>query len=171
MPQAFADKWSTPVLVGLAVATQRGEDSVALLQATELMIQAVRRAATVPVSAGGELRACPGAGIAGRAALAAADLEASAVDLVNLYSCFPLAVEVYAEELWLSPERDLTVTGGVAYAGGPHNNDILQAACRKAELLSAGAGQTSLVSPLSGIVTKQAFGRASRAPVGSTGPT
>ena len=118
----------------------------------------------VPVSARADLWACPGAGIAGRAALAAAQMEPGAVDLVNLYSCFPLAVEVFAEELGLPPERDLTVTGGMAFAGGPYNNYVLQATCRMAELLNAGAGQTGLVSSVSGIVTKQAFGIWSREP-------
>ena len=118
----------------------------------------------VPVSARAELGACPGAGIAGRAALAGANLTPQALDLVNLYSCFPIAVEVYAEELGLAPDRDLTVTGGMAFAGGPYNNYVLQATCRMAELLSAGAGRTGLVSTVSGIITKQAFGIWSRAP-------
>ena len=118
----------------------------------------------VPVSARAELGACPGAGIAGRAALDAANVGPEALDLVDLYSCFPLAVEVYAEELGLAPDRDLTVTGGMAFAGGPYNNYVLQATCRMAELLGAEAGRTGLVSSVSGIVTKQAFGIWSREP-------
>ena len=118
----------------------------------------------VPVSARAELGACPGAGIAGRAALEAANLRPEALDLVNLYSCFPLAVEVYAQELGLAPDRDLTVTGGMAFAGGPYNNYVLQATCRMAQLLADGAGRCGLVSSVSGVVTKQAFGIWSREP-------
>jgi acetyl-CoA C-acetyltransferase len=112
----------------------------------------------VPVSARAELAACPGARIAGAAALQAGGLAATDVDLVEMYSCFPIAVEAYASELGLSLARDLTVTGGMPFAGGPFNNYVLQATCRSAELLRAGRGRTALVSSVSGILTKQGFG-------------
>ncbi|MFN0303373.1 MAG: hypothetical protein ACKVQU_23790 [Burkholderiales bacterium] len=112
----------------------------------------------VPVSAREPLHDCPGARIAGQAALEAIGLAASQIDLVDLYSCFPVAVEVYAEALGLSLDRDLTVTGGMPFAGGPYNNYVLQATCRAAELMRAGRGRTALVSSVSGVLTKQGFG-------------
>ena len=105
-----------------------------------------------------DIAACPGAGIAGRAALDAAELSLADVDLVELYTCFPVAVETYAAELGLSVERDLTVTGSMAFAGGPYNNYVLQATCRMAELLRQGRGRYGLVSSVSGVLTKQGFG-------------
>lgn len=111
----------------------------------------------VAVSARADLAACPGAGITGRAALEAGGLTAEQVDLVELYSCFPLAVETYAAELGLPLSGDLTVTGGMAFAGGPYNNYFLQSTCRAAELLREGKGRNALLSCVSGIVTKQAF--------------
>ena len=45
--------------------------------------------------------------------------------LVDLYSCFPSAVLIAAAEIGLptdDPRRPLTLTGGLAYAGGPGNN-------------------------------------------------
>lgn len=113
------------------------------------------------------LHACPGAGFAGRAALEAAELAITDVDLIELYTCFPVAVETYATELGLPPERDMTVTGSMAYAGGPYNNYVIQATCRMAELLRAGRGRHGLVSSVSGVLTKQGFGVWSRAPAGS----
>ena len=121
----------------------------------------------VAVSARDELAACPGAGIAGRAALDAAGLDAADVDLVELYSCFPIALELYAAELGIPAARALTVTGGMPFAGGPYNNYVLQATCRAVELLRgrafvpAQAGthrRSALVSSVSGILTKQGFG-------------
>ena len=112
----------------------------------------------VAVSARANLADCPGARLAGRAALEAAALRADAVDLVDLYSCFPLAVQIYAQALGLPPGRDLTLTGGMAFAGGPYNNYMLQSTCRAAELLRAGQGRTALVSGVSGVLTKQGFG-------------
>jgi acetyl-CoA C-acetyltransferase len=112
----------------------------------------------LPVSARADLAACPGAGIAGRAALDAAGLEAGEVDLIDLYTCFPIAVETYAAELGLPLTRELTVTGGMPFAGGPYNNYVLQATCRMADLLRQGRGRTGLVSSVSGVLTKQGFG-------------
>jgi acetyl-CoA C-acetyltransferase len=112
----------------------------------------------VPVSARDRLEDCPGARLAGQAALEAAGLTADGIDLVDLYSCFPFAVQSYAAALGLPPDRELTVTGGMPFAGGPYNNYVLQATVRAAERLRAGHGRTALVSSVSGVVTKQGFG-------------
>ena len=112
----------------------------------------------VAVSARADLADCPGARIAGRAALAAGDISANDLDLVDLYSCFPIAVEAYAAALGLPHARELTITGGMAFAGGPYNNYVLQATCRAAELLRARRGRNALVSSVSGVLTKQGFG-------------
>lgn len=112
----------------------------------------------VAVSARADLGSCPGAAVTGKAALEAGNLTAHDIDLVELYSCFPLAIETYADALGLPRSRDLTVTGGMPFAGGPYNNYVLQATCRAAELLRQGKGRTALVSSVSGVLTKQAFG-------------
>ena len=112
----------------------------------------------VPVSARADLGGCIGARLAGRAALDAADIAASQLDLVELYSCFPVAVEAYAHELDIPLTQDLTVTGGMPFAGGPFNNYVVQATCRMAALIREGRGRTGLVSSVSGILTKQGFG-------------
>lgn len=116
------------------------------------------------VSSRANFAACPGAGIAGRAALEAGELDIADMDLVELYTCFPVAVETYAAELGLPLTRDLTVTGSMAFAGGPYNNYVLQATCRMGELLRAGRGRHGLVSSVSGVLTKQGFGLWSREP-------
>lgn len=112
----------------------------------------------VAVSARRELAACPGAAIAGRAALEAAGLGIGQIDLLDLYSCFPIAVETYANALGIGDERPLTITGGMSFAGGPFNNYVLHATCRAAELLRERGGGSALISSVSGMLTKQAFG-------------
>lgn len=112
----------------------------------------------VPVSARADLSRCDGAVLAGAAALAAGGVSASQVDLFDLYSCFPLAVEACADALGIPLDRNLTVTGGMPFAGGPFNNYVLQATCRMAQLLRQGPVQVGLVSSVSGILTKQGFG-------------
>ena len=119
------------------------------------------------VSAREDLAACPGARITGLAALEAGAIKAEEIDLIDLYSCFPIAVETYAAALGLPvnrPNHDLTVTGGMAFAGGPYNNYFFQAICRAAELLRQGSGRTALVSCVSGVLTKQGFTLLSTSP-------
>src|SRR5438046_7971269 len=61
----------------------------------------------------------------GRAALHHAGLAVDEIAHVDLYSCFPAAVQIAARELGLAtddPARPLTVTGGLTFAGGPGNN-------------------------------------------------
>lgn len=112
----------------------------------------------LPVSARVQLHDCIGARVAGQAALSAAGWRADELDLVELYSCFPIAVTAYAHALGLTDERPLTLTGGMSFAGGPYNNYELQSTARAAELLRAGRGRTALVSCVSGVLTKQGFG-------------
>ena len=111
----------------------------------------------VPLSARADLTSSPGAAATARAVFDAAGMAVADIDLIELYSCFPIAVDAFADALDLPPGRDLTITGSMAFAGGPYNNYFLQATVRAAELLRAGAGRTALLSCVSGILTKQAF--------------
>ena len=111
----------------------------------------------VSLCARADLIRSPGADLAARAILEAGDIAAADIDLIELYSCFPVAVDAFADALDLPPDRDLTITGSMAFAGGPYNNYFFQATARAAQLLRAGAGRTALLSCVSGILTKQAF--------------
>jgi acetyl-CoA C-acetyltransferase len=109
-------------------------------------------------SARGNLGAVPGARLAATAAFEHVGLEPNAVDLIDLYSPFPIAVETYASEAGLPIDRDLTVTGGMAFAGGPYSTYVLQSTARLGELLrNRPAGGVGLTSAAAGVLTKQAF--------------
>jgi acetyl-CoA C-acetyltransferase len=112
----------------------------------------------VPVSARADLAVCPGAAIAGRMAIEPFGIGPGDLDRVDLYSCFPVAIETYAAALGLDLDRDLTVTGGMSYGGGPYNNYVLQSTAKMGRLLRGKAGQKGLVSSVSGVLTKQGFG-------------
>jgi acetyl-CoA C-acetyltransferase len=111
----------------------------------------------VPLCAREELHRCPGAAIAGARALALAGKTADEVAHYDLYSCFPAPVRVFARELGLRGEEPLTVTGGMAAAGGPLNNYVLQATVRMAEVLRADSGSAGLVAAISGFMNKVGF--------------
>ena len=111
----------------------------------------------VSLSARADLIRSPGADATAQAVLEAGGIAAADIDLVELYSCFPVAVDTFADSLGLPPNRDVTITGSMAFAGGPYNNYFFQATARAAQLLRAGVGRTALLSCVSGILTKQAF--------------
>lgn len=76
---------------------------------------------------------------------------------VDLYSCFPVAVEVQARELGISPHRALTLTGGMTFGGGPFNNYSLQGAAAMVRHLRDGAEPgVGLTTAVSGLLTKPA---------------
>ena len=119
---------------------------------------------TYAVSNRDNLHSSPGIRIAGGRALELADLEVEDVAQVDLYSCFPSAVQVAAAELGLGEERPLTVTGGLTFGGGPLNNYVMHAIARMAEVLRDSPGDVGLVSSNGGFITKHAFGIYSTAP-------
>ena len=111
-----------------------------------------------------ELQGSAGATLAGEAVLKAAGLSVTDIDYFDLYSCFPAAVKIYARALGIDLGRQLTVTGGMTFAGGPLNNYVLQATARMATLLRDKPKAKGLISSVSGMLTKQAWGLWSSAP-------
>lgn len=103
--------------------------------------------------------ACPAQAHAIAAALAAAGAEASSLGAFDFYSCFPIAVELAAEALGLdaTDPRPLTLTGGLAYGGGPGNAYSLHGIAKLVAWLrrSGGAG---LATALGWYLTKHAAG-------------
>ncbi|MFT5033053.1 MAG: acetyl-CoA C-acetyltransferase [Bacteroidia bacterium] len=111
-----------------------------------------------------DLAGSAGARLAGEKALELAGLGVEDLDLLEMYSCFPSAVQIYARELGIDLGRQLTVTGGMTFGGGPLNNFVLQSTCRMAELLREQPGKKGLVTSVSGMLTKQGFGVWSTSP-------
>ncbi len=83
---------------------------------------------------------------------------------VDLYSCFPSAVQIAAHEIGLGLDRPLTVTGGLSFAGGPWNNYVTHSIATMAGLLRAEPGALGLVTANGGYVTKHALGLYSTEP-------
>ena len=64
---------------------------------------------------------CPAMKDSTSSALANAAVDISEIDYMDLYSCFPVAVQMACQMLGLdvNDQRGFTVTGGLPYAGGP----------------------------------------------------
>lgn len=100
----------------------------------------------------------PAIRFAGAKALEMAGLNANDLTHVDLYSCFPVAVQVAAWELGLDMARPLTVTGGLTFAGGPLNNYVMHSIARMAQLLRAAPDDKGLITANGGYLTKHAIG-------------
>ena len=100
----------------------------------------------------------PGIRITGNRALELAGIGANDLDFVDLYSCFPSAVQVAAAELGLAEDRPLTVTGGLTFGGGPLNNYVMHSIARTVELLRDKPDGYALVTANGGNLYKHAHG-------------
>ncbi len=116
------------------------------------------------VSNRNNLAKAPAIRLAGQAALDLAGVGVDDLAHVDVYSCFPSAVQIAAKELGLSTDRPLTVTGGLSFAGGPWNNYVSHSIATMVDRLRADAGALGLVTANGGFLTKHAFGIYSTTP-------
>jgi len=113
-----------------------------------------------------DLASSPAIAAAARATQAHAALAVADVDLFDLYSCFPCAVEFHLDALGLSTTdpRPPTQTGGLAHHGGPGNNYAMHGLANTVLRLRAGAGRVGWVSGLGMSATKHAIAALSTDP-------
>jgi len=104
------------------------------------------------------LHSSPAIRFAGKAALESAGVTVDDLAHVDLYSCFPSAVQVAARELGMDIDRQLTVTGGMSFAGGPWNNYTMHGIATMAGVLRDDAGSMGLCTANGGFLTKHSFG-------------
>src|SRR5581483_3897259 len=86
---------------------------------------------------------------------------------IDLYSCFPAAVQIGAAELGLpldDPARPLTVTGGLTFAGGPGNNYAGHGVATLVSILRREPEAIGLATALGWYATKHAIGLYSATP-------
>lgn len=78
------------------------------------------------------------------------------LNLIDLYSCFPVAVQQFENVLNLNTKTSRTITGAMPFAGGPLNNYMLHATVQALLKLRTESGH-SLITGVSGMMTKQSF--------------
>ena len=94
----------------------------------------------------------------GELALSLSSTSLDEISLVDLYSCFPSAVQLGAAALNLDLSRDLTLTGGLSFAGGPWNNYVMHAIATAMRRLRESRDEKAFVWANGGYATKHAFG-------------
>jgi acetyl-CoA C-acetyltransferase len=110
-----------------------------------------------------------GIAAAASAAFTHAGMSLDEIDLIDLYSCFPSAIQFGMDALGIDHDdpRGVTLTGGLAYAGGPGNSYALHAMCVAVERIRSTQADTALVTSLGMTASKHAisiFGRQESAP-------
>lgn len=72
----------------------------------------------------------------------------------ELYSCFPVAVRIQQRELGFPLDSVPTITGGMAFAGGPLNSFVLHETGEMAIRVREHPGEAGVVGAVSGLLTK-----------------
>ncbi|MGN6160750.1 MAG: enoyl-CoA hydratase, partial [Marmoricola sp.] len=121
------------------------------------------------VSERADLASSPAIRALGTTVLKHAGLSIDDVAYVDLYACFPSAVQIAALELGLplyDPARPLTVTGGLGFGGGPGNNYGGHAIATTVQRLREDPTAFGLTTSLGYYATKHAMGIMSATPPG-----
>ena len=113
----------------------------------------VESSAAVSITKRRRLAQWPAMRVLGEAAVERVGRPLAECDHAELYSCFPLAVRVQQRELGFPVDGTPTITGGMAFAGGPFNSFVLQATAAMARRLREQPG-LGLVTTVSGMLTK-----------------
>ena len=113
-----------------------------------------------------DFHSSPAMRLTGQRALEMAGIGLADIDFFDLYSCFPSAVAIGAEELGLALDdpRGFTVTGGLPYFGGPGNNYSMHGVVTMVEKLRARPGSYGLCTANGWFLTKQSTGIYSTTP-------
>lgn len=112
-----------------------------------------------------DLHRSPAVAQVGRAVLGHLGQGVDDVAHLDIYSCFPSAVQIAAAELGIDLSlRTPTVTGGLTFAGGPASSYSFHALAALSERLRSGTGETALATAVGWFLTKHAAAVLTAAP-------
>jgi acetyl-CoA C-acetyltransferase len=103
----------------------------------------------------------------GRRSFAMAGIGVGDLSFIDLYSCFPSAVQLGCKEFGIAEDdpRGLTVTGGLPYFGGPGNDYVMHSIVTTMQKARARPGVFGLCTGNGWYVTKHSAGIYSTRPV------
>jgi acetyl-CoA C-acetyltransferase len=106
-----------------------------------------------------DLHRSPAIAACARASLGHAGIDVDEIAHLDLYSCFPSAVQIAAGELGIdlaSDERPPTVTGGLTFAGGPGSNYVTHSLAAMSERLRVDPDAFGFLTGVGWYMTKHA---------------
>jgi len=94
------------------------------------------------------------------AVLRSVDKTIDQIDIMDIYSCFPIAVLAACEAMGLdwTTDKPLTVTGGLPFFGGPGNSYSTNAIASLTDMLRAKPTSYGLITANGGFLSKQSVG-------------
>lgn len=97
---------------------------------------------------------------ASRLVLEQAGLKLEEIDVFDLYSCFPCMVEIARQEIGIpeDDQRDLTITGGLSFFGGPFSSYSLHSIVTAVDLIRKNPSMKVMVLANGGYNTSQSIG-------------
>ena len=113
-----------------------------------------------------DLSVSPASVLAAQAALDVASIAVADIGVLDLYSCFPIAVFNICDGLGIAPNdsRGLTITGGLPFFGGAGNNYSMHAIAEMIRVLRARPAQNGFVGANGGFLSKYSVGVYGAAP-------
>ena len=107
-----------------------------------------------------QLHSHPGTVLSGERVMDLAGISPDDITAAELYSCFPSAIQSFAQDLRLPEGCPLSITGAMPFSGGPFNHFSLDGVARMVEVLreqkeSSSKRPVGVVTNLSGIFGKQ----------------
>jgi acetyl-CoA C-acetyltransferase len=130
---------------------------------------ALHSSVAVTLTARRRLEEWPAMGVLGRAAAGHLGRPLRDLRLAEVYSCFPAAVRVQQRELGLDPGGTPTLSGGMAFAGGPFNHFVLQSLSVLGRRLREEPAELGLLTTVSGMLSKPGLAVWSATPPGGRG--
>ncbi len=97
---------------------------------------------------------------ASQLALKQADLKLEDIDAFDLYSCFPCMVEIARQEIGIpdDDQRDLTITGGLSFFGGPFSSYSMHPIVSAIELIQRNPKMKIMILANGGYNTSESIG-------------
>ncbi len=150
-----ASQWTVDQSAALVICSaERAGDAGVPIERWLFPHVALHCSQAVTLTARRDLFAWPAMGVLGRTAAGHIGRPLRELRRAEVYSCFPAAVRVQQRELGLDPAGTPTLTGGMAFAGGPFNHFVLQALTTLGQVLRHEPTELGLITTVSGMLSK-----------------
>ena len=113
---------------------------------------------TVSLTERNELHIHPGQVLAAQRVLELSNKNAEDLEHVDLYSCFPFAIQAGAAALGIGTDPVPSLTGGMTFFGGPFGNYVLHSKASMIDRLRADPGSTGAIGSVGGSFAHFSYG-------------
>ena len=163
--KAMCSNWFLDQAAALVICSADAAERLGVARDRWVFVHGGAEADDTPyVSNRGELGRSPAIAAAWSALAADRGIGVDDIAHLDIYSCFPSAVQASAEAIGIDERRQLTVTGGLTFAGGPLNNYVTHSIATLVGLLRDDPHSFGLATANGGFLTKHALGLYSAQP-------